>query len=140
VTSDLRTALKVLALADPAATPINLTLVREALSELLDGEGPRAAPATDAPARPGRDVPVSGAATALAERWRPKAIVLRRRAADALGASQTGDLGRHLNDSRGVRVLRDGQGADRASGGQPGPIADSRHYVNLVTACHGECV
>ena len=58
--------------------------------------------------------------------------------ADALGASETPDRARHLGDTPAVRVLGDGRSADRQSCGQPGPIADSRYYVNLVTACHGE--
>jgi excisionase family DNA binding protein len=39
VTGDHRAALKVLALANPAGTPINLTQIREDLLELVDGAG-----------------------------------------------------------------------------------------------------
>jgi excisionase family DNA binding protein len=44
VTPNLRTALKALALANPAGTPINLTLVREDLLALVNGGGEPQAP------------------------------------------------------------------------------------------------
>jgi excisionase family DNA binding protein len=58
VTSDLRAALKVLALANPPGTPVNLTLVREDLLELVDGNGAR----HETPAGPDRLMTVADAA------------------------------------------------------------------------------
>lgn len=49
VSPDLRTALRTVALAIPAGTPINFTLLREDLLELVDGEGSRPLVATDTP-------------------------------------------------------------------------------------------
>lgn len=48
MTSDLKAALKTLALANPAGTPINLTLIREDLLELVAGNGNGTAPAAPA--------------------------------------------------------------------------------------------
>lgn len=66
MTADLRTALKVLALATPAGTPVNLTLVREDLLELVDGNGAGHAVPAAAAVTPDRLVTVAEAATRCA--------------------------------------------------------------------------
>jgi excisionase family DNA binding protein len=66
VTSELRTALKVLALANPAGTPINLTLVREDLLELVNGNDARPAEPAPTSAAPDRLLTVPEAAARLA--------------------------------------------------------------------------
>jgi predicted DNA-binding transcriptional regulator AlpA len=60
VTSDLKAALKTLALGVPTGTPINVTLLREDLLELVNGTGN--GDHTAAPAAPDRLVTVPEAA------------------------------------------------------------------------------
>ncbi|MGA2384452.1 MAG: hypothetical protein ABSD56_02190 [Bryobacteraceae bacterium] len=66
MTNELRTALKVLALANPAGTPINLTLVREDLLELVEAAK---APAPAAPEDRLLTVPEAAARLALPTRY-----------------------------------------------------------------------
>lgn len=71
MTSDLRTALKVLALATPTGTPVNVTLVREDLLELVDGSGAGHAAPVAAAAVPDRllTVPEAAGRCALSVRY-----------------------------------------------------------------------
>lgn len=70
MTAELRTALRVLALATPAGTPLNVTLLREDLLDLVAGNGAGPAP-TAAPAAEDRllTVPEAAARCAVSVRY-----------------------------------------------------------------------